>query len=147
MSIKIDQALDTALLTGGLAIDIVHENGSYSTWGGAAYTSTLGVYEPDANTAWCEAKSFPADKSAHSLADTDEGLGLYQVIVHYPADGGAIAAKTKVEAILALFGVGTVLTYSGQSVEILSNSRDGGRIEGGFYQIVVRANYRAYESR
>lgn len=147
MSIKIDQAFVSEILNGGLALDVVHENGGYSVWGGSAYTHHNGVYTPDAQTAFLEIKTFPAGKDAFSLAHSDESVGLFQCIVRYPVDTGAIAVKTKADQVLTLFPVGGVITYSTQSVNIVSNSRDGGRVEEGFYQIVVRANYRAFVQR
>lgn len=147
MSIKIDQAFTSAILGGGLALDVVNENGSYSTWGGTAYAHHDGVYTPDANAAYLETKMFPADTSAFSLSDSDSHVGTFQVVVRYPVDTGAVAAKTKAESVLALFKIGTVLTYSGQSATITSNTRDGGAVEEGFYQIVVRARYRAFITR
>jgi hypothetical protein len=81
------------------------------------------------------------------LATTDESFGLYQCIVRYPTDQGAFAIKSKAEEILALFKAGTNISYSGQVVNIISNDRDGGREEGGFYQVVIRANYQAFEPK
>ena len=147
MSINIDNALTSAILAGGLAIDVVHDNGIYSEWGGSAYTHSQGVYTPDANREYCEIKVFPASTTPFSLATTDEERGLYQVIVKYPADTGAIAAKTKAEEILGLFDPNSGLTSGGQKVHIISKTRDGGRVDGGFYQIVIRVEYRAYVAR
>lgn len=147
MSVKIDQAFIAAMLDGMLQLDIVHENGGYSTWANAAYTHYVGAYQPNANREYCEIHNFPAGKTAFSLATSDEFVGLFQVILKYPADIGAFTIKQKAEDVLNLLSIGATLTYSGQEVEILSNTRDGGRIEGGFYQIVVRANYRAFTSR
>lgn len=147
MSVKIDKAFIVATLYGNLALDVVHENGGYSVWGGSSYTNHDGVYTPDAQRAYLEIKTFPAGNSPYSLAHSNESVGLFQCIVRYPVDTGAIAVKEKAEAVMALFKVGKVLTYSGQTVNIVSNTRDGGRVEEGFYQIVVRANYRAFVQR
>jgi len=147
MTVKIDQAFTSALLNGGLAVDIVHENGVYSVWGGAAYSSHLGVYQPTNGRPFIEEKTFISDRSAYSLADSDEVTGLYQAIIKYPADAGAISAKTKVDAVSALFPIGSTITYSGQGIEIMSSRHDGGRNDGGFYQIVFRANFRAFLAR
>jgi len=147
LSITIDQAFTDTLMTGGLAIDLVHENGAYSVWGGSAYTTSLGVYEPQARREYAEAKHFPAVRSGASLSNSDEHLGLYQVLVKFPDDIADFTAKTKVEAVLALFKPTTLLAYGGQTVEILSSSRDGGVNNGGFYEIMIRANYRAFVAR
>jgi len=147
VTIAIDQAFTSAMLAGGLGIDIVHENGAYSTWGGAAYTSVAGVYTPQPQREFAEIRTFPAGRAAFSLKTSDEDVGLFQCILKYPADVGAITAKTKAEAVLALFPIGGTLTYSGQVVNIVSSNRDGGRTDGGFYQVVVRINYRAFVDR
>jgi len=147
MSIKIDQAFTALMLGGSLSIDIVHDNGAYSTWDGVSYTSKRGVYNPQARREFMEMTTFPANKAAFSLADTDDAVGLYQCILKYPADVGAIIAKQKAEQVLNLLKIGSKLTYSGQEINIISNSRDGGRVDGGFYEIVIRANYRAFVTR
>ena len=146
MTIKIDQAFIKRILEGGLEIDIVHEDGNYSQWG-SYYTHITGVYTPTASRPYLEIKNFPSITSAFSVADTDEHLGLFQVIIRYPVDAAGIAIKRKAEQVLSLLKVGATLLYEDQKIFIDSNSRDGGRVEGGFYQIVARANYRAYVNR
>jgi len=147
MSLKIDQAFINTMMGAGLALDIVHENGVYSTWSGSAYTTVTGVYTPVIGRAYLEIKVFPVLTDSHDLNNTDDHVGLFQCIVRYPNDTGSIAAKTKAEAVLALFKAGTGISYSGQTINIISQSRDGGRVEGGYYQIVVRANYRAFVAK
>jgi len=146
VSIKVDQALLSTALNGGLEIDIVHENGVYSVWDGG-YTHSTGVYTPDANREHMEVRNFPADVTAQSLKDSDEHTGLFQAIIKYPLDIGATTIKNKAEDFLALFVIGQAVTYGGESVYPVSKNRDGGRVEGGFYQIVCRVNYRAFISR
>lgn len=145
--ITIDQALISAVLSGGLAIDVVHENGLYSVWNGSAYVSSQGVYTPTTNREFMEIRNFPASSIPLSLKHSDESVGIFQAILKYPADVGAITIKTKAEAFLALFTLGAAITYSGQNVYPEAKNRDGGRIEGGFYQIVCRVNYRAFVAR
>lgn len=147
MSINIDKALTSAVMNGGLAMDIVHENGSYSTWSGTAYTNHDRVYTPSANREFVEVKNFPADRIAYSLADSDEFVGVFQGVVKFPTDVGAIAAKTKAESFLGLFTIGGSIAYSGQNVFPVSKKRDSGRIENGFFQIVCRVEYRAFIPR
>jgi hypothetical protein len=143
----IDQAFISTILDGGLGIDIVHENGLYSTWSGTAYAHTAGVYTPDANREHCEIRNFPADRVPYSLNHSDAEVGFFQIILKYPADIGAYTIKSKAEDVLALFVPGTPIEYNGQTINIESKRRDGGRIEGGFYQIVVRISYRAFVPR
>lgn len=147
MSEAIDQAFISAILSGGLGIDVVHENGLYSTWSGTSYTHTAGVYTPDANREHCEIRNFPADRVPFSLGDSDAEVGFFQVILKYPTDTGAHEIKAKAEEVLALFVPGTPITYAGQKVNIEGKRRDGGRSEGGFYQIVVRVQYRTFVPR
>jgi len=147
MSIKIDQAFTSLMLGGSLDIDIVHDNGAYSAWDGVSYTSKRGIYKPQARREFMEMTTFPAGKAAFSLADTDNAVGFYQCILKYPADVGAIIVKQKAEQVLVLLKIGSKLTYSGQEINIISNNRDGGRVSGGFYEIVIRANYRAFVTR
>lgn len=145
--LKIDQALDSTVLGGGLAIDLIFENGIYSEWGGASYTNKQEVYTPETDREHIELKSFPASSEAFSLNDSDEYVGLYQAIIKYPVDKGSITIKQKAEAFLALFEMDLPLTYDGQKVFPTSKNRDGGRVEGGFYQIVCTVNYRAFVAR
>lgn len=147
MSIAIDQAFASAMLAGGLAIDLVFENGVWAYWNGSAYVNKVGAYSPSTDRPFAELVVFPASKDALSIKDSDEAVGLFQVIVKYPADVGAITAKTKAESVLSLMKVGQSITYQTQKVYITGHSRLGGRVEGGFYQIVVRANYRAFLTR
>ena len=146
MTLKIDQSLDSTVLGGGLAIDLIFENGIYAEWD-TSYTNVTGVYTPATDREHIELKSFPASSAAFSLKHSDEHVGLYQAIIKYPADIGSITIKQKAEAFLALFEIGTALIYSGQKVYPTSKNRDGGRIEGGFYQIVCTVNYRAFVAR
>lgn len=147
MSIAIDQAFTSAMLAGGLEIDLVFENGVWAQWNGSAYVNKVGAYTPATERPFAELITFPASKDALSIKDSDESVGLFQVTVKYPADTGAINAKTKAESVLSLMKVGQSITYQTQTVYITSHSRLGGRVEGGFYQIVVRANYRAFVTR
>lgn len=146
-AINIDQALISIVMNGSLSIDIVHENGGYSTWNGTGYTNTNGVYTPNAQAQYLEIKNFPTITTANSLADSDEFGGLFQGIVRYPVDSGAFAIKTKAEEFLSLFTIGQAISYNGQNVFPVSKNRDGGRIENGFYQIVCRVEYRAFVAR
>jgi len=142
--IKIDQALTSTLLAGGLAVDIAHENGAFSTWNGAAYVSETGVYDPSTERPYIEEKVSPTGAISHDLNNTNENVGVYECIVRYPVDGGAFSAKTKAEAVVALFPTGASITYSGQVVNIRSATRTGGVVDGGFYMIATRINYVAY---
>ena len=146
MTILIDQAFVSKLLNSFLEIDLVHENGMHTDWNGSEYTSKIGVYSPDPREGYAEIKHFPAGKKPFSTT-SDEAVGLFQVILKYPTDIGTFAIKDKAEEILSVLKIGSTLSFGNQNVEIVSNARDGGRIDGSYYQIVVRANYRAFTPR
>lgn len=147
MSIKIDQAFIDATLNAGLAIDVVHENGVYSVWSGSEYDGHVGVYKPTNGRPYVKIKQFPAGSGPLSLADSDDHRGMFQAKFKYPADSGAVAIKEKAETFLDAFQIGTPILYSGQKIFPESKRRDGGRIEGGFFQIVCRVEYRAFTTR
>lgn len=147
MSIAIEQALNTELINGGLDLDIVFDNGMYSTFDGFMYKHKKGVYTPSAERGYLESTAFPAGILPFSLKDSDKHVGVFQVIVKYPSDVGAITTKMKADEVLALFSIGSTVSYNGQDTRIDSKRTDGGRIEGGFFQVVVRFDYHAYVSR
>ena len=147
MSLKIDQALNSTTLNGGLAIDLIYENGAYVVWDGAAYVEKKGAYPTETDREHLELRNFPASSIPLSLKHSDEYVGMFQAIIKYPADVGAIIIKQKAELFLDLFTLGTAVIYDGQKVYPTSKNRDGGRIEGGFYQIVCRVDYRAFVAR
>lgn len=132
MSVKIDQALTQRFISGNFGLPIAHENTQYTPTAGAAYA---------------EIKVFGNDVTPFSFAHSDETDGFLQIILRYPLDTGAIAAKTKADEILAAYRIGTRLMYDGQRVTITRNQRMDGREEGGWYQIVLRVFYAAIMSR
>lgn len=132
MSLKVDQALIQAFIDGAFGLPIAHENTSY---------------QPTAGTAFAEIVVFDSGTEALSVADSDERIGLFQAILRYPVDAGAVAAKTAAEAIFDHFSIGSRHTYGGQSVEITGHDRGPGRAVDGWYQIVCRMRYRALLDR
>jgi hypothetical protein len=147
MTIKIDQALASTVLNGLLGLDIVHENGLYSSWSGSAYSHIKAPYKPRPERAFLAISNFPAGKQPMTLADTDQIDGVFQVVVAYPVDDGTHEAKAMAEAVLDLFAIGARLTYSGQTVHINTTRRNGGLVEDGFYKIVCAVEWTAYTSR
>ena len=140
MSIAIEQAFISKILTGGLALDIVHDNGVYSVWNGTSYDSRQGVYEPTNGRAYITIKTFSALQKRQDMKNTDFSVGTYQAIVKYPI--GDFAYRDMVQKVNGLFG--DVISYGSQVVNIIDKSIDGGRIENGFYQVVIRINYKAF---
>lgn len=146
--IKIDQAFTSALLAAEPGLDIVWENGTFSAWDGSAYTSSPGVYEPTNGRPYIEAFLLPNDITPLNLADTNETDGLFRCVLRYPANTGSIAAKTKADEIMAVFPIGTRLTYSGQKVTVTSNQRgQGATTDENWYSLVLSFNYVAFLAR
>ena len=132
MSVKIDQALITSFIAGNFGLPIAQEN----------YT-----YTPGTGTAYAELTVFQSDTRAAALKGWDEVIGIFQIILRFPPNAGAIPAKTAAEAILSHFKLHSRHTYQDQAVEITRHSRGPGAAEDGWYKIVVRLNYRAFTPR
>tara|TARA_R110000824_G_scaffold68488_5_gene177114 strand:+ start:438 stop:836 length:399 start_codon:yes stop_codon:yes gene_type:complete len=132
MSIKIDQAFIQSYIDGSFGLPIAYENSPYS---------------PVAGTAYAELRNITNPIEANSIKDMNETTGIFRIIVRYPADNGAIAAKTKAEAIMANYGIGSSVDYSSQSATILSVERRTGVVEEGWYVLVVSIRYISFISR
>jgi len=132
MTIKVDQALISGFIAGAFGLPIAHENLPYT---------------PVAGTAYAEIIVFDAGTAALSLNDSDEQIGIFQVILRYPLDAGAVPIKTTAEALFTYFKIASRHTYSGQSVEILGHDRGAGRAVDGWFQIVCRMRFRAFVDR
>lgn len=132
MSIKVDQALVQSFISGNFLLPIAHEN--------IDYTPTVG-------TAYAEITVFDTGTEPLDLAHTNEQIGLFQCVLRYPVNTGAVAAKTKAEAIFNRFEIGSKHTYSGQDVWITAHDRQPGYPENGWYKIVMRMRYRAFITR
>tara|TARA_Y100001951_G_C11275581_1_gene261690 strand:- start:638 stop:1081 length:444 start_codon:yes stop_codon:yes gene_type:complete len=146
--IKIDQLFTTALIAANTGLDIVWENGANSIWGGSSYSTSLGVYEPTNDRAYIEAFLLPNDITPYGLSSTNETDGLFRCILRYPANNGAIAAKTKADEIMAAFPVGARLIYSGQKATVTSQARrQGTATDENWYSLVLSFNYIAYLAR
>ena len=143
MSVKLDKLLINTIFSGNLQIDIVRENMRYSTWDGASYSHHGGVYTPS-GAAYAQIKSIPAGRQRATLTDTNEHIGAWSIILRYPTGANEFVAKTAAEAVLALFPVGTKMTYEDISAWIESSRRDEGVIVAGYYQISITINYTAY---
>ncbi len=128
MSVKIDQALVSTFISSAFGLPIAHENAAYS---------------PIAGTAYAELMVLQNDRTAFTLADSDETDGVFRVILRYPVLTGAITAKTKADAIFAVYKIGASLTYSGVQLTITSNQRQPGVAEDGWYKLVLSMAYRA----
>ena len=132
MSIKVDQALIQSFISAAFGLPVAHEN--------IDYTPTVG-------TAYAEITVFDSGTEALDLSHTNERIGLFQCVLRYPINTGAVAAKTKAEAIFNRFEIGSKHTYSGQDVWITAHDRQPGYPENGWYKIVMRMRYRAFITR
>lgn len=132
MSAKIDQALISRFIAGSFGLPIAHENSPYSPVPGTAYAELL-VLQNDTTPA--------------TLKHSNETDGVFRVLLHYPADTGAIAAKLMADTIFAQFKVGQRLTYSGVTLTITGNQRQPGYSENGWYKVVLTTPYRAFIAR
>jgi hypothetical protein len=126
--LQIDQALVSAFIAANFGLPIAHEN--------IAYT-------PTAQTAYAELLVLQNDKTPATLNDSDDTDGVFRVILRYPANTGAIAAKTKADQIFTVFAIGKRLTYAGTTLTIVRNSRQPGLAEDGWYKLVLDMPYRA----
>jgi hypothetical protein len=128
MSVKIDQALVSRFIAGAFGLPIAHENAPYT---------------PTAQTAYAEINVLQNDTTAGTLNDTNDTDGVFRVILRYPINVGAIAAKTKADQIFASFRIGQRLIYEGVELTILGNQRQPGVAEDGWYVLVLTMPYRA----
>jgi hypothetical protein len=132
MSLKIDQAFVQSFIDGAFGLPVDYENMPYT---------------PVSGTAFAELINIPNPIDSLTLADMNETSGLFRIILRYPADGGAIAAKTKAEAIMAHYPIGSNVAYSEQSATIRSVDRQAGVVEDAWYTLVVSIRYISFITR
>ncbi len=132
MSFKIDQAFITEFNAGSFGLPVAHENAPYEPTLGTAYAELIMAQNPVDALSW---------------ADSNESSGVFRVILRYPLNTGSGTAKAKADEILDHFAIDKQITYSGQSVTILSGHREPGVPEDGWYKIVVTIRYWAYLAR
>jgi len=132
MSLKIDQAFVQSFIDGSFGLPVDYENMPYT---------------PVSGTAFAELIHLPNPIDSLTLADMNETSGIFRIILRYPADGGAIAAKTTAEAIMAHYPIGSSVAYSGQSATIRSVDRQAGVVEDAWYTLVVSIRYISFITR
>lgn len=130
MSIKIDQALTQAYVSGGFNIATAYEN--------APFTPTAGTPH-----AIVEIIRNSADPITLGAGGVDETTGLLQIRLRYPVNSGAHPAKSKADEMMMYFRIGRVFVYEGQRVQIVSKDRGSGRNDEGWYQLVLRFEFNA----
>lgn len=129
MSVKIDQALISHFVNGDFGIDAAYEN--------LAFTPRQG--EPYAEISVLQNDITPVD--LHYNNETD---GILRVVLRYPTNIGAIAAKEMADQIFAHFAIGEQLSFDGQDLLITSHHRMNGASEQWLYKIVLTIGYQAY---
>jgi len=132
MSLKIDQAFVQSFIDGSFGLPVDYENMPYT---------------PVSGTAFAELIHLPNPIDSLTFADMNETNGIFRIILRYPADGGAVAAKTKAEAIMAHYPIGSSVAYSGQSATIRSVDRQAGVVEDAWYTLVVSIRYISFITR
>lgn len=130
--VEIDHAFVQAFVDGFFELPIAYENEEYT---------------PVAGTPYAELINLPNDVTAWSLADTDSTDGAFRIILRYPADTGAVDAKTKADEIMSVFSVGESICYSNVCATVTNAGRGPGVPEDGWYKVVITIGYVAYLTR
>ena len=132
MSIKIDQAFIQSFIDGAYGLETAYQNQPYTPTAGTPYAQLLNI---------------PNDITALDLKDTNETDGLFRIILRYPVDSGAFAAKNQAETIMADYSIGSSVSYSGQSARITAVNRQQGVVEESWYVTLITISYRAFIPR
>lgn len=132
MSIKIDQAFIQSFIDGAYGLETAYQNQPYT---------------PTAGTPYAELLNIPNDITALDLKSTNETDGLFRIILRYPVDSGAFAAKNQAETIMADYSIGSSVSYSGQSARITAVNRQQGVVEESWYVTLITISYRAFIPR
>jgi hypothetical protein len=130
--VKIDQAFVSEFVAGGFGLPIAHENLSYDATEGEAYA---------------EISVLQNNVTPLTLNSSDQTDGIFQVVLRYPANSGAIAIKQKADEILNHFRFGKTFKYGGVSVKTTSLQRQPGINEAGWYKIILTIAYTAILTR
>lgn len=132
MSIKIDNALIQNFIDGAYGLSIAHENIDFSPTAGSPYAELLVL----------------PNQVGMVTPETNSTTGVFRIILRYPAGKTAVVAKTMADTIQADYPVHGVLTYSGQSVKIMSAKREPSDVpEEGWYKLVITFGYQAFIQR
>jgi hypothetical protein len=132
VSIKIDQAFIQSFIDGAYGLETAYQNQPYTPTAGTPYAQLLNI---------------PNDITALDLKDTNETDGLFRIILRYPVDSGAFAAKNQAETIMADYSIGSSVSYSGQSARITAVNRQQGVVEESWYVTLITISYRAFIPR
>lgn len=133
--VKINAALVQGLGAAALGIAIAPEGKS--------------TEPPAVDTPWAAWFNLPASTDVASLGagGQDETVGVFQVDLNYPLNGGTAAILAAVQKLRDYFVAGRRLVYQTQCVKVERVSRNNLRPVGGWQQINVSIFYSAYTTR
>lgn len=77
----------------------------------------------------------------------DEHPGILQIDIGYPKDKGSKEVLNKANEFCDYFHAGRPLTFAGQVVKITACSVGPGRMQGGYYEVILSINYYAQTNR
>lgn len=130
--VKIDQAFISEFIAGDFGLPIAHENLPYDSTDGLAYA---------------EISVLQNNRTPLTLNSSDQTDGIFQVILRYTSNSGAIVAKVKADEILNYFRFGKTFYYGGVGVKTTALQRQPGINENGWYKIILTITYTAIITR
>lgn len=133
--VKINAALVQGLTAAALGIAIAPEGKSTTP--------------PAVSVPWAAWFNLPASTDVASLGvgGSDETVGVFQVDLNYPINGGTAAILAAVQKLRDYFVAGRRLVYQSQCVKVERVTRNNLRPVGGWQQINVSIFYSAYTVR
>ena len=131
-SLAIDQAFIDKFVKANFGLSVAHENLPF---------------QPTPGTAYAEIRLLQNDMTPFGLSSSNISDGIFRVILRYPLNAGAIAAKTMADTIFAAYPLGARISYSDTSATIASHKRAEGYPEDGWYKLVLSFGYRAFITR
>jgi hypothetical protein len=104
---------------------------------------------PAANTKWAAVFNLPASSPPSSLGEggQDEHLGILQIDLNYPLNGGTQPHLAAADSIGTAFKAGTRFTYMGQCVLVRSCERGRIRNEDGWLRLSISITWVALTTR
>jgi hypothetical protein len=130
--VKIEQALITAFKNGGFGLAIAYENL---------------VYTPVTGTPYAELLTHIGETNPLTLNDLDETSGLFRVVLHYPKDGGTIAARKKADEVTTVFKIGSRFSFGGVTLTVTSNNQRISSLDDGWHNLIIDIFYTAFLAR
>lgn len=103
------------------------------------------TFTPTTGTRYYRATFLPGEPTVPEIGEgsPNRQVGVFQIDVFDPPNQGDVKTATEAERIVACFKRGTVLTYSGVSVQITQVYRKQGTAEDSWYHVPVIVMWRA----